>query len=157
MPSIHITTFIAGPIERVFDLSRSIDLHKISTAGTKEEAIDGVITGLININETVTWKANHLFKTRFFTSRITAMERPNFFYDEMLKGDFKSFRHEHHFKTVDNGSIMIDLVKFETPYKKIGEIFNRIYLQKYLHTLLGKRNSIIKEYAESGKWKLILN
>ena len=157
MASIHLTTFIAAPVERVFDLSRSIDLHKTSTAQTKEEAVDGVLTGLIKLNETVTWKAKHLLKTRWFTSRITAMEKPDFFCDEMTKGDFKSFRHEHHFKTVENGTIMIDLLEFETPYKKIGRVFNKLYLQKYLQDLLLKRNSVIKEYAESGKWKLVLN
>ncbi len=157
MASIHITTFISAPPERVFDLSRSIDLHKLSTAHTREAAVAGIINGLINLNETVTWKAKHLFKIRFFTSKISAMERPDFFCDEMIKGDFKSFRHEHHFKPADNGTIMIDLLEFETPYKKLGEFFNRLYLRKYLYNLLEKRNSIIKEYAETGKWKLILN
>ena len=39
---IHLTTLITAPIERVFDLSRSINLHKISTAHTGEKAIAGV-------------------------------------------------------------------------------------------------------------------
>jgi hypothetical protein len=93
MSIIHLTTFIAAPIERVFDLSRSIDLHKISTAGTNEEAIAGVTSGLINKNETVTWRAKHLFKKRLYTSIISVMNLPIFFIDEMQKGDFKSLRH----------------------------------------------------------------
>ncbi|MEP6673766.1 MAG: SRPBCC family protein [Ferruginibacter sp.] len=156
MQQIHLTTFISAPIERVFDLSRSIDLHKISASDTKEEAVAGIITGLINLNETVTWKAKHLFKIRFFTSLITAMEKPVYFCDEMQKGDFKSLRHEHHFKKVENGTIMIDILEFETPYKKAGRIFNKLYLTKYLSSFISKRNKRIKEYAESQKWKLIL-
>jgi hypothetical protein len=73
MSTIHLTTFIAAPIERVFDLSRSINLHKISTAHTNEEAIGGITSGLINKNETVTWRAKHLFKTRLYTSIISEM------------------------------------------------------------------------------------
>ena len=132
MPKIHITTFIAAPAERVFNLSRSINLHSISTAHTNERAIAGVTNGLIKLNETVTWQARHLFKTRQHTSKITAMESPVFFVDEMTKGDFKSFRHEHHFKPVDNGSIMIDILEFESPYGSVGKLFNSIYLKKYL-------------------------
>ena len=30
MPFIHLTTFIEAPVQRVFDLSRSIDVHKLS-------------------------------------------------------------------------------------------------------------------------------
>ena len=54
MPAIQLSTFIKAPVERVFDLSRSIDLHKISTKHSHEEAVAGVTGGLINLNETVT-------------------------------------------------------------------------------------------------------
>ena len=157
MPLIHLTTFIAAPAGRVFDLSRSINLHKISTAHTSEQAVAGVTSGLINAGETVTWQAKHLFRTRRLTSRITAMQSPSFFTDEMVQGDFKSFSHEHHFKQVANGTIMIDLVRFESPYGKIGALFNKIYLQQYLRRLMEKRNATIREYAETLKWKTILN
>jgi hypothetical protein len=93
MSTIHLTTFIAATIERVFDLSRSISLHKISTAHTNEEAIAGITTGLINKYETVTWRAKHLFKIRTYTSIISEMQSPHFFVDEMQKGDFKSLKH----------------------------------------------------------------
>jgi ligand-binding SRPBCC domain-containing protein len=157
MPKLHITTFISAPVERVFDLSRSINLHKISTAHTKEEAIAGITSGLINVNETVTWKARHLFKTRQYTSIISAMERPGYFIDEMQKGDFKSLRHEHHFKPIDNGTIMIDIMEFESPYGGLGKFFNAVYLKKYIERFLMKRNAVIKEYAETQKWKVILS
>ncbi|HMC84248.1 MAG TPA: hypothetical protein VKI61_01925, partial [Chitinophagaceae bacterium] len=64
MPTIHLTTFIAAPVERVFDLSRSIDVHKKSLAHTNEQAVAGTVTGLIQQDETVTWKAKHLGKMR---------------------------------------------------------------------------------------------
>jgi ligand-binding SRPBCC domain-containing protein len=157
MPKIHLTTFIAAPVERVFDLSRSINLHQLSTAFTNEKAIDGVMSGLINKNETVTWQAKHFFKTRQFTSKITEMQSPDFFTDEMIKGDFKSFKHDHHFKTTANGTIMIDLVEFETPYGAIGKMVNSIFLTHYLQKFLIKRNEVIKEYGETQKWKTILS
>jgi ligand-binding SRPBCC domain-containing protein len=156
MVKIHLTTFIAAPVERVFDLSRSISLHKISTAHTKEEAIAGVTTGLININETVTWRARHLFKTRLHTTAIPQMEIPVYFIDEMTKGDFKSFRHQHYFKPVENGTIMIDILEFESPYGFIGRWFNFLYLKKYLEKFLIKRNQTIIQYAETEKWKAVL-
>lgn len=156
MSKIHLTTFIAAPIERVFNLSRSITLHKISTAHTNEKAIAGVTSGLINKDETVTWQAKHLFKTRQHTSKITDMQSPDSFTDEMIKGDFKNFKHQHHFKQIDNGTIMIDIVDFESPYGSLGKFFNAVYLKKYIEKFLIKRNDIIKHYAETEKWKVIL-
>ena len=157
MPTIHLTTFIAAPVERVFDLSRSIELHKKSMIDFNEQAVAGTTMGLINLNETVTWKAKHLRRTRVLQVQITAMERPHSFTDEMKKGSFKSMKHEHHFKQVDNGTLMIDVFTFETPYGGLGRWINNVYLTKYLEKLLEQRNRVIKEYAESNKWQHVLH
>lgn len=157
MAHIHLTTFMQAPVKRVFDLSRSISLHKLASALNKEKAIAGVTTGLISEGETVTWQAKHLFKTRIFCTKIVSMKSPEFFMDEMIKGDFISFKHAHHFKVVDNGTIMIDVVDFESPYGSLGKFFNKFYLKNYMTKLLNKRNNLIKEYAETAKWKAILN
>lgn len=65
-------------------------------------------------------------------------------------------KHEHHFKPCDNGTIMIDLFSFESPYGRIGKFFNILYLKKYIRKLIECRNRFIKEYAESEKWKMLL-
>ena len=157
MPTIHLTTFINAPVERVFDLARSIDLHKKSMAHTREEAVAGVTTGLVSLHDTVTWKGKHLGKIRVFKSRVTALQKPLLFSDEMAEGDFKSYAHEHHFKQVENGTIMIDIVNFEAPYRGIGRLFSKLFLTKYMRRLLEMRNHAIREYAETDKWKNFIN
>lgn len=155
MPFIHLTSFIAAPVERVFDLSRHIDLHKISQQENHEEAVGGVTSGLIKEGETVTWKAKHLFKTRFMTVKITDMKSPWYFEDVMEKGDFVLYAHKHHFKEVQNGTIMIDEVTFQTPYGLIGRAVNHLYLTDYLKKLILKRNQTIKDFAETTKWQTL--
>ena len=156
MPTIHLTTFIAAPVEVVFDLSRHIGLHKISQQDSKEEAVSGTTSGLINEDEWVTWKAKHLFKTRFMTSKITVMNKPDYFEDVMTKGDFVSYSHKHYFKSAENGTILIDKITFESPYGVVGKIFNRFYLTNYMKALIEKRNKTIRSYAESSKWRALL-
>ena len=156
MPTIHLTTFIEAPVERVFDLSRNIDLHKQSMTRHKEEAVAGIRFGLIEKDESVTWKAKHLFKTRLLRSKITEMVKPSIFVDEQLQGDFKMMKHEHHFKPCENGTIMIDLVRFEIPYGQVGKWFNALYLTGYMKRLIEQRNKTIKDFAETEKWKKLL-
>lgn len=156
MPTIHLTTFVAAPVNVVFDLSRNIDLHKRSMENYKEEAVAGTRFGMIEKDETVTWKAKHFFKTRMLRVKITDMQKPFRFIDEQMNGDFKLMKHEHHFKPCDNGTIMIDLFHFESPYGTIGKWFNSFYLTRYLKKLLEQRNNTIKEYAETDKWKKLL-
>lgn len=156
MPLIHLTTFIAAPIERVFDLSRSINLHKQSMAKFSEQVIAGKHSGLAELNDMITWKAKHLFKERILKVKITEVKRPHFFSDEALEGDFKKMKHEHYFKPIENGTIMIDQFYFESPYGILGKWFNGIYLEKYMEKLLTERNRTIRQIAESNNWKQYL-
>ena len=153
MPTIRLETVINAPIELCFDLSRSIELHKISTAKTKETAIAGITEGLIGQDEFVTWQATHFGIRQKLTSKITAYDRPFHFRDEQLKGVFKLLKHDHYFEQKDNTTLMTDAFYYESPYGILGRIFNKIILTKYLRKFLVERNELIKEIAESGQWK----
>ena len=157
MPKIELTTEIYSTIDICFDLARSIDLHKISTAQTHEHAIAGRTSGLINLNETVTWEATHFGIKQKLTSKITAFDRPRCFKDEQQKGTFKYFYHEHKFEQLGDKVIMKDIFEFQSPFGIFGNIFNELVLTKYLQKLLIARNNVIKEYAETDKWKIVLN
>jgi len=152
MPFIHITTFIAAPQERVFDLSRSVDLHKHSMTKYGEKIVKGTMEGLMNLNDEVTWKAKHLYKERVLRTRITELKKPDFFADEQVDGEFAVMKHEHYFKPVENGTIMIDQFHYEIKYGLLGKLFNRFYLENYMKRLLSERNAIIKKNAESTQW-----
>jgi ligand-binding SRPBCC domain-containing protein len=156
MPVIELTTTIKAPITICFDLARSIDFHKQSTEGTGEEAIGGVTTGLIGIDEEVTWRATHFGIRQTLTSKITGFEYPVYFRDEMQRGAFKKIEHDHRFEKSGDVTIMNDRLEFESPGGIIGKLFNRIVLEKYLRNLLAKRNNMIKEAAEGEQWKTIL-
>lgn len=156
MATIFLQTEINCAVPVVFDLSRSIELHTLSTHKTNEEAVAGVTRGLIKMDETVTWRAKHLFKYRYFTSKITGFQPPVYFKDEMQEGDFKMFSHEHFFKEKAGKTLMEDKVILEAPFGFIGKIVIALYLKNYITKLLVERNALIKEYAETGKWKLIL-
>jgi ligand-binding SRPBCC domain-containing protein len=157
MPRIELTTEINSTIEICFDLARSIDLHKISIAKTNEQAIDGRTSGLIELNEFVTWEATHLGVKQKLTSKIMAYDRPCYFVDEQIKGPFKSIYHEHRFEEHATGVVMKDYFEFHSPFGLSGRLFNKIFLTNYLKKLLIERNYIIKEYAETEKWKWVLN
>jgi len=156
MPRIVLKTEIKADTKLVFDLSRSIDLHKISTEQTHEEAIDGKTSGLIGMNESVTWRAKHFGMFQELTSKITEFEKPNYFVDEMQEGAFKEFKHEHHFAELNGGTLMTDVFEYQSPFGLLGKLADRLFLKKYMTQLLKERNRVVKEFAESNKWKKIL-
>jgi ligand-binding SRPBCC domain-containing protein len=155
MPTIILETIINAPINICFDLSRSIDLHMLSTVKTGEKAIAGRTSGLVELNDTVTWWAKHLGVWQTLTSKITEYNYPSYFVDEMVSGAFKSFRHEHHFSEYADGTLMKDIFTFESPFGLIGVVFNKLVLTIYMTRFLVQRNNSIKEHAEQKYQKLL--
>ena len=157
MPIIELETSIHSTLEICFDLSRSIDLHQISTSKTNEKAIEGKTSRLIELNEYVTWQATHFGIRQKLTSKITAFNRPFHFRDEQTKGAFKFFTHDHYFEQYADLIIMKDVFNFQSPFGVVGKLFDNLILKNYMTGFLMERNNIIKEFAESAKWKTILS
>ena len=157
MHRIDIETIISADIQICFDLARSIDLHQLSTAKTNEKAISGITSGLIKMDEIVTWEATHFGIRQKLTSKITAFNPPFHFRDEQLKGAFKYFLHDHYFEQLTEGKILMkDIFQYEAPLGLLGQIFSKFILTNYMRKFLLERNQMIKDYAESEKWKRII-
>jgi len=149
MPLIRLETKINAPIDVVFDLSRSIDFHQLSTHKTKEKAIAGRTSGLILLGETVTWRAKHLGFFQELTSKITAMKPYESFTDEMEKGIFKLIHHEHIFSKSNGITTMIDEFRYESPLGILGKLADKLFLKQYMTNFLLRRNKLIKLHAEN--------
>ena len=156
MPVIVLETIIEAPLERCFDLSRSVDLHMISTAHTSEKAVAGICEGLIGPGQSVTWQARHFGVVQYLTSKITEYERPHRFVDEMQQGIFKDFRHVHLFAVAGGSTLMKDIFDYTSPLGVIGGLADRLFLKNYMTRLLIRRNEVIKHYAETILWKDVL-
>ncbi|MFA6046361.1 MAG: SRPBCC family protein [Phycisphaerales bacterium] len=157
MPTIRIVFDVRAPIERCFDLSRSIDFHCRSMAHTGEVAIAGRTRGLIELGEHVTWRARHLGVTQTLESRITGFERPRFFSDEQVRGAFKFFTHEHRFEEIGGGVTRItDVFTFAAPLGPLGWLAERVFLTSYMRRQLETRNQLLKAALEGEAWQEFL-
>ncbi|KAF2325836.1 SRPBCC family protein [Flavobacterium nitrogenifigens] len=155
MTTINLTTKIKAPKQIVFDVSRNIDIHQQSASATKEKAIDGVMSGLINLGETVTWRGKHFGFYLTHKSRITAMNLYDYFVDEMEKGKFKSFKHEHFFEEENGITIMKDKLQYETPFGLLGRLFDYLFLKRHLIKFLSERNDVLKVVFQKPNEKII--
>jgi len=156
VPVIELTTEVHAPIERTFDLSRSVELHMNSTAQTGERAVAGVTSGLMALGEEVTWRARHFGIWQHLTSRITMFERPFHFRDSMVRGAFRRFDHDHYFAQRGEITVMRDLFDFQSPLGILGRIADRLFLTEYMRRFLLTRHAMIKAVAETEQWRLYL-
>jgi ligand-binding SRPBCC domain-containing protein len=152
MVHLELVTNIGAPIERCFDLSRSIDLHMASTDWTGERAVAGITSGLIGLEQEVTWQGRHFGFRIQHTSRITSFDRPCHFQDRMVRGAFRSFCHDHYFESTPGETRMRDLMVFEAPLGFLGRLVESV-LDRHMRALLDRRNRCIKRIAESDEWR----
>ncbi|MGB5419330.1 SRPBCC family protein [Algibacter sp.] len=147
MPLIEVQTEITADLKTCFDLARDIDFYQKSLKNSAEIAVFGKITGLVELNDSITWEAKHLGFVNHLTLKVTEFDSPNLFVDEMIQGNFKAYKHEHIF-IERNKTIMIDRFYFESPYGFIGKFIDWLFMKKYMTNFLKRRNEALKIMAE---------
>ncbi|HVG16267.1 MAG TPA: SRPBCC family protein [Chitinophagaceae bacterium] len=74
-----------------------------------------------------------------WTTEITHVERLKLFVDEQKKGPYKLWRHEHHFKAIQGGIEMTDLVTYELPFGVLGNVAHFITAKSKLQQIFTYR------------------
>jgi ligand-binding SRPBCC domain-containing protein len=152
-------TVIRAPIERVFDLARSVEVHLVGNVHWGEQAVAaaGATSGLLGQGQQVTWRAKHFGLRHELTSEIAAMERPMHFQDVMIRGPFREMQHDHFFRVRNEGvTEMRDVLRFAAPMALLGRLAEIAVLRRYMKRLLYERNQVIRQIAESDEWRKYL-
>ena len=105
MIRLEETTLIHAPMERCFDLSRSVEVHLLANVHSGEQtvALGGVTSGLVGLSQEVTWRAKHFGVWQTLTSRTTAMDSPRYFQVTMVRGIFRFMQADHLFRSTGSG------------------------------------------------------
>ena len=152
MPRIELHTRINAPIERCFDLARDVGAHCETAAITGERVLPpGRTRGLLELGDEVIFEAVHLGMRRRLWARITEMERPARFVDEMVEGDFQRLRHVHEFRREGNITVMRDVIEWTSPLGLLGKLADRLFVERHLRWFLSTKQAKLKGFAEEGQ------
>jgi hypothetical protein len=159
MIRLEETTILDAPIERCFELSRSVEVHLLSNVHSGEQALatKGITSGLVGLNEQVTWRAKHFGVWQNLTSRVTALESPFYFQVTMVEGIFRFMQADHRFRSLASGATeLIDQFTISAPLPLFGRLAEVLFLRRYMLALVRERNAVIKRIAESSEWRRYL-
>lgn len=150
MPSIVVETRIDAPVETCFDLARDVDAHVQSSAFTGERVVEpGKLHGLLEQGDLVCFEARHLGIRQRLCARITEMERPRRFVDEMVRGAFLSLRHVHEFTaTAGGGTVMVDTITWKSPFGLLGSVADAVVLKRHMRWFITTKQQFLKRAAE---------
>ena len=159
MITLETVTLIRAPMERCFDLARSVEVHVAGNVHWGEAAVAeaGVTSGLIDLGRQVTWRAKHFGVWHRLTTEITVMNRPAYFQDTMVRGIFRFMQHDHFFRRLPAGETEArDVFDFAAPWGRLGLFAEIVLLRRYMAGLLHERNAVLKRIAESSEWQRYL-
>ncbi|MEQ1633812.1 MAG: SRPBCC family protein [Planctomycetota bacterium] len=161
MPVVELLTEIRAPIERVFDLCRSIDAHVASAQSTGERAtgeraVGGRARGLMELGDEVTFSARHLGRRWQLTSRIVAFDRPRYFRDAQVRGVFLRFHHDHYFELRGEMTVVRDVFDWTSPGGVLGRLADAVVVHRHMRAFLTQRMAVLKQLAESEGWRRFL-
>ncbi|NYF53938.1 SRPBCC family protein [Tunturiibacter gelidoferens] len=156
MIKLEETTVIDAPIQRCFDLARSVEVHLIANVHSGEQAlaVGEITSGLAGLGQQVTWRAKHFGIWHNLTSETTALEPPSHFRVTMIQGIFRSMQADHLFRTLPSGETeMKDIFAIAAPLPFLGPLAEALFLRGYMLALVRERNAVIKQIAESSDWR----
>lgn len=78
-------------------------------------------------------------------TEITHVREGEYFVDEQRFGPYALWHHQHHFKAVEGGVKMTDILNYAIPYGIIGRLSNRILVDKQIKKIFSYREKAIIE------------
>jgi ligand-binding SRPBCC domain-containing protein len=78
-----------------------------------------------------------------WVTEITHINEKSFFVDEQRIGPYKMWHHEHHFKEIDGGVEMTDIVSYVIPFGILGKLVQPILVQPKLEEIFAYRFKVV--------------
>jgi ligand-binding SRPBCC domain-containing protein len=88
--------------------------------------------------------------TQTWLVRVMQLEEPTLIVDEMLKGPFPAWRHEHRFAELPGGRTeLTDRVEYELPAGALGRLADAVVVRRVLLATFGSRQRRTRALLES--------
>lgn len=87
----------------------------------------------------------------YWMTEITHVDPLKYFVDEQRFGPYSMWHHQHHFKEIEGGTEMTDIVHYKLPLGFLGTIANSLMVRSQLNTIFTFRFKTTE--AIFGKWR----
>ncbi len=88
----------------------------------------------------------------YWMTEITHVQDKAYFIDEQRFGPYQLWHHQHHFKLIDGGVEMTDIVHYRNPFGFLGTIANTLFVKAQLKRIFEYRIKVVEEMF--GKWPI---
>lgn len=86
-----------------------------------------------------------------WVTEITHVQEPYYFVDEQRFGPYALWHHQHHFKEVEAGVEMNDIVSYKVPLGILGDLANALFVQKRVEHIFDYRYEVLEKMFPAKK------
>jgi ligand-binding SRPBCC domain-containing protein len=140
---LHQQQLLPVSVEEAWDFfSNPKNLVKITPASLDFKITSEITSREIYQGQLISYKVRPLFGIPVkWISEITEVQKHCLFIDEQRKGPYKLWHHEHHFKPVDGGTEMTDIIQYQVPFGMLALPIVKIQLKK----IFDYRRKVVEE------------
>ena len=149
--SLYSKQNVPAPIDDVWKFfSDASNLLNITPPHLNLKVTNEIYGDEVYAGQVMTYKVKPLLGIPFsWMTEIRHVEPLKYFVDEQRKGPYKLWHHQHHFKTIEGGTEMIDIVHYRLPMGLLGSMANEWMIKKELRKIFSYRyNKIIELFGE---------
>ncbi len=87
----------------------------------------------------------------YWMTEITHVQDKQYFVDEQRFGPYSLWHHQHHFKAIEGGVEMTDIIHYKLPFWVLGDIARALFVKKQLEGIFAYRVTAVDKLF--GKWE----
>ncbi|MET0463670.1 MAG: SRPBCC family protein [Chitinophagaceae bacterium] len=87
----------------------------------------------------------------YWMTEITHVKAGEYFVDEQRKGPYSLWHHQHHFRKIEGGVEMTDIVHYRIPFGMIGKLADKLFVKNKLKGIFEYRREVIEKMF--GGWQ----
>ncbi len=94
----------------------------------------------------ITYTIRPMFGLRVrWTTEITHADAPRLFVDEQRFGPYRFWHHQHHFRAIDGGTEVEDLVHYALPFGPLGDLAHALTVRRKLEEVFAYRREALAQ------------
>ena len=135
--SLHRKQFLPVTLDAAWDFFSSPDNLQAITPDNMQFVVTSVLQGKkMYAGQLIEYKVSPVLGIPlYWMTEITHVKDKEYFVDEQRFGPYSLWHHQHHFKEVEGGVEMTDIVHYKIPFWFLGDIAHAIFVKKKLESI----------------------
>jgi ligand-binding SRPBCC domain-containing protein len=137
---------IPTTLDKAWDFfSKAANLSLITPESLKFDILSRYHSDQVYAGQLIEYKLSPLpFLRVYWMTEITHVVPGRYFVDEQRRGPYRLWHHQHHFREIEGGIEMTDIVHYQLPLGFLGTLVHQLFIKRQLEMVFSYRREKIE-------------